>query len=37
MAVDVPKSLNKKQKEALLAFAEACGEGGGGKKKKKGK
>jgi molecular chaperone DnaJ len=27
MAVDVPKSLNKKQKEALRAFAEACGEG----------
>jgi molecular chaperone DnaJ len=35
MAVDVPKHLNKKQKEALLAFAEACGESGGGKKGKK--
>jgi DnaJ-class molecular chaperone len=32
MVVEVPKSLNKKQKEALLAFAEACGEN-----KKKGK
>jgi molecular chaperone DnaJ len=27
MVVDVPKSLNKRQREALLAFAEACGEG----------
>ncbi|MCL1806733.1 MAG: molecular chaperone DnaJ [Oscillospiraceae bacterium] len=34
MVVDVPKSLNKKQKEALRAFAEACGEGEGGKKGK---
>jgi molecular chaperone DnaJ len=37
MVVDVPKSLNKKQKEALQVFAEACGMDGGGKKKKKGK
>jgi molecular chaperone DnaJ len=29
MVVEVPKSLNKKQKEALLAFSEACGESGG--------
>jgi molecular chaperone DnaJ len=35
MLVEVPKSLNKKQKEALLAFAEACGEGDGPKGKGK--
>jgi molecular chaperone DnaJ len=35
MVVDVPKHLNKKQREALLAFAEACGEDRGKKKKKK--
>ena len=36
MAVDVPRHLTKKQKEALLAFAEACGEEKGkGKGKKK--
>ncbi|MDR0325763.1 MAG: molecular chaperone DnaJ [Oscillospiraceae bacterium] len=34
LVVDVPKHLNKKQKEALLAFAEACGEDGKGKKGK---
>ena len=32
MVVDVPKHLSKKQKDALLAFAEACGE-----EKRKGK
>jgi molecular chaperone DnaJ len=26
MAVEVPRSLNKEQREALLAFAEVCGE-----------
>jgi molecular chaperone DnaJ len=35
MVVEVPKKLDKKQKEALLAFAEACGDNTKKGKKKK--